>query len=267
MPPSPDSFALSNGITVLHFHKPSIPLVSITTLFAPGAPIDDPARPGLATLAADMLDEGAAGLDAIGFADAVSSLGATFDADASVETAHASMTVIKRNADRAIPLLADALIRPALQPEDWARVRTLHIENLRQQDDNPQVVAARVANRALFGDSSPYGRPLSGTRQSVESITIENVTSKSARSSVPSTPPSSSRATSRATKPERRSNAPSAAGQCPLQNRSPKLSPPMRTPPPASESSSSIAPEPYRPSSASPCPRLHTTRPRGPSTP
>ncbi|MCW5768003.1 MAG: insulinase family protein [Phycisphaeraceae bacterium] len=178
MPPSPDSFALSNGITVLHFHKPSIPLVYITTLFAPGAPIDDPARPGLTTLAADMLDEGAADLDAIGFADAVSSLGATFDAAASVETAHASMTVIKRNADRAIPLLADALIRPSLQPEDWARVRTLHIENLRQQDDNPQIVAARVANRALFGDSSPYGRPLSGTRQSVESISIENVTSK-----------------------------------------------------------------------------------------
>ncbi len=178
MPPTPVTFTLSSGVRVMHFPKPSIPMVSMTVLFTPGAPIDDPARPGTVTLAADMLDEGAGDLDALEFADAITSLGATFDASASVETAQASMTVIKRNLDKATSLLADAVIRPAMEEDDWTRVKALHLENLRQQDDNPQVVAARVANRALFGDASPYGRPLSGVRASVEPMTLEAVTAK-----------------------------------------------------------------------------------------
>lgn len=177
-PPTPTPFTLSSGIKVLHFHKPTIPMVAMTALFSPGAAIDDPSRPGLVTLAADMLDEGAGDLDALQFGDAITSLGATFDASAGVESAQVSMTVIKRNLDKAASLFADTLIRPALEEDDWARVRSLHLENLRQQDDNPQVVAARVANRALFGDTSPYGRPLSGTRASVEPMTLAQVTDK-----------------------------------------------------------------------------------------
>lgn len=177
-PPAPTSFKLSSGIQVLHFHKPAIPMVAMTALFTPGAAIDDPERPGLVTLAADMLDEGAGDLDALQFTDAITSLGATFDASASVESAQVSMSVIKRNLDKAASLLADALIRPAMEEDDWARVQSLHLEHLRQQDDNPQVVAARVANRLLFGDASPYGRPLSGTRASVEPLTLTQVTDK-----------------------------------------------------------------------------------------
>lgn len=178
MPPTPTEFTLSSGVRVLHFPKPSIPMVSMTVLFTPGAPIDDPARPGTITLAADMLDEGTGDLDALQFADAITSLGATFDASAGVETAQASMTVIKRNLDKATTLLADAVIRPSMEEDDWARVKALHLENLRQQDDNPQIVAARVANRMLFGDASPYGRPLSGVRASVEPMTLEEVTKR-----------------------------------------------------------------------------------------
>jgi zinc protease len=177
-PPEPASFMLANGVKVLHFHKPAIPMVAMTALFAPGAAIDDPQRPGLVTLATDMLDEGAGDLDALEFTDAVTSLGATFDASASVESAQVSMTVIKRNLDKAASLFADSIIRPSMEEDDWSRVQSLHLENLRQQDDNPQVVAARVGNRALFGDESPYGRPLSGTRASVEPMTLADVADK-----------------------------------------------------------------------------------------
>lgn len=177
-PPAPEKVTLSNGIDVLVFSKPAVPMVSMTVLFTPQTPLDDASSPGLGTLAADMLDEGAGEYDALAFGEAVTSIGATFDASTGVETAQVSMTVIKRNLAKGADLLADALTRPHMDQEDWDRVKALHLENLRQQDDNPQVVAARVANRLLFGDASPYGRPIAGTQKSVGSLTLEDVKRK-----------------------------------------------------------------------------------------
>lgn len=180
-PPTPVSFTLSSGVDVMLFQKPSIPLVSVAALFAPGAPIDDPAAPGIAALAADMLDEGSGEMDALAFGDRVTSIGATLSINAEAESAQASMSVIKRNLAEGVSLLAAAITNPAMEQDDWDRVKSLHLENLRQQDDNPTVVAARVSNRLLFGDSSPHGRPISGTRQSVEPLTLEDARERASR--------------------------------------------------------------------------------------
>ena len=60
-----------------------------------------------------MLGEGAGDLDATAFADTMQSLGATFGAGAGHESATVSLTVLKRNVDKAMGLLSDAVLRPA----------------------------------------------------------------------------------------------------------------------------------------------------------
>jgi predicted Zn-dependent peptidase len=105
-------------------------------------------------------------------------LGATYDAGANVESASAHMTVLKRNFDKASALLADAVRRPRMEAADWDRVKSLHLEELKQQDDEPTIVAARVGLRALFGDESPYGWSTDGTVQTVNTFTLDNVKSE-----------------------------------------------------------------------------------------
>ena len=180
-PPAPNAFTLSNGVRVLHFQKPEIPLAAISVLFAPGVPVDDPDSPGLAWLAADMLDEGSGELDAIAFNDRVTSLGASLAIDCDTESIQATMSVIERNLGEAISLLASAVTRPSMEQDDWDRVKSLHMENLRQQDDNPTIVAARVSNRLLFGDASPFGRPIAGSRRTVEPLTLADAKDRVAR--------------------------------------------------------------------------------------
>lgn len=173
-PAEPEKFTLSNGIEVRFWRRVELPLVSVELLVRSGA-TSDGAHAGLATLTADMLDEGAAGKDALAFGDALDALGATFDTDADRASSSASLFVLQRNFPKALQLLADAIERPNLAEADWERVRTLHMEELRQAQDNPMAVASRVATRELFGDKHPYGKHVDGTLASVEGITLPDV--------------------------------------------------------------------------------------------
>ena len=174
-PEKPETFALKNGVPVMFWRRPELPLVSAQVVFVPGGPLDAPAKAGRSGLTAQMLEEGAGELNAVQFGDAMQSLGASFGTWASMESAGASVTVLKRSFDEAAGLMADAIIRPRMQKEDWDRVVRLHLEALKEQDDNPQVLAGRVGQRVLFGTENPYGWPTSGTPETVTGLTLDEV--------------------------------------------------------------------------------------------
>ncbi|HLQ36268.1 MAG TPA: pitrilysin family protein, partial [Planctomycetota bacterium] len=176
VPPAPEQFQLHNGMPVLLWHRPQLPLVALRVQFQPDdVLVTDPARAGLPALTAAMLREGAGDLDALAFAQAMQSLGAAFAIGVDQEAATASLTVLKRNFARAAALVADALRRPRLQPADWERVKRLHLEQLRQQDDEPELVADRIAQRVLYGADNPYGWPVDGEQATVEPLSLADV--------------------------------------------------------------------------------------------
>ena len=144
-------------------------------LFANGRVQNLPATAGLTELTANMLQQGASDRDAVAFADAVQELGATLSIGADAESAVASLTVLRRNLDAAADLLVDALRRPRFTAEDFAREHRLWLEDLRQQDDQPQAVAGRAAARLLFGAQNPYGWPSGGTVATVSPLTLAMV--------------------------------------------------------------------------------------------
>jgi zinc protease len=180
VPQAPVSFKLKNGIPVMLWPRPELPLVSTTVLFRPGTPLDDAAHAGRSSLAAAMLEEGAGDLDSVAFGDAVQSLGAAFGAGAGAESATVSMTVVKRNLGAATGLLADALRRPRMDPADWDRVQRLHLEDLTLSEDDPGTVASWVGSRVLYGDASPYAWPAEGSRATVEGLTLDEVKAQQA---------------------------------------------------------------------------------------
>lgn len=172
-PIAPTQFALRNGIRVWLWNKPELPLVAVSLRVNPGRPINEPATAGLCDLAATMLGEGAGERDALQFDEAMQALGASFDTAADQTSLGASLFVLKRNFEPAAALMADALLRPRLQPADWDRIKKLHLDDLRQQDEEPTIIAGRVAARTLFGEAHPYGMPVEGTPETVEPLTLE----------------------------------------------------------------------------------------------
>ncbi len=179
-PPAPETFTLANGLPVMLWTRPELPLVSMEVLLTPGGVLDAPASAGLSDLTAEMLGEGAGTLDAEQFSDAVQALGATFAVGASLESASASLTVVKRNLAKAADLAGLALRRPRLAPADFSRLHRLRLDELTRQEDEPAIVASRVGLRALYGDASPLAWPAAGTRATVEGITLDAVRARHA---------------------------------------------------------------------------------------
>lgn len=174
-PQPPETFTLSSGVPVLVWRRPELPLAALSLVVRPGGALDTPEQAGLAELTMSMLDEGAGDLDALAFSTAMQSLGAQFGAGAGQETASVTLTSLKRNFGKAVALFTDAVRRPRLDAKDWQRVKALHLDDLKQAEDEPNAVAANVAARLLYGDKNPFGWPAAGTTESVTKIDLEQI--------------------------------------------------------------------------------------------
>lgn len=174
-PAAPQSFVLSGGTKVLLWQRQDLPLVALRLLISPGGALAAPNQAGVAYLTADMMGEGAGGLDAVQFADSIQKLGAIFGAYADQETLSVDLTVLKRNFPAAASLFADAIRKPRFTETDWERVHRLHLEDLESQLSEPTIVAGRVATRKLFGEDHPYAMPVPGTPTTVKAITLDQI--------------------------------------------------------------------------------------------
>ncbi len=169
----PDTFALSNGITVHYWQRKELPLTNMTVMFPYGTTSDPKGRAGLATLTADMLDEGCGTLSAVAFADALDQLGASFNVSSGLESTTASLSVLSRNFGEALALASSAIMAPRFDSKEWRRVHDLHVQELKQRLDQPTYVASTVSMRAFFGDLHPFSRPRLGTVVTAQATALE----------------------------------------------------------------------------------------------
>ncbi|HSI73213.1 MAG TPA: insulinase family protein, partial [Fimbriimonas sp.] len=173
-PPLPAEFTIG-ATKVYYWHRPELPLMSMTTVFRPGATLDPADKAGRTAMMAEMLDEGAGSRDAQQFENALEQIGATFGAGASLQAVTASMSVTATNFSQGLSLYADALLRPRFDAAEWDRVKRTTIAGLEQQIDDPGTVARQVALREYFGWNHPFGRPVSGTATTVEKLSLEEI--------------------------------------------------------------------------------------------
>lgn len=173
--PDPVRTELTNGVPVYTVAAPSLPLVSVRLMLPTGS-IDDPAdRQGLAALTTRMLSESAGSRSAIEQAAALDALAADLDFSVGRESLILQLDVHRDALADALPLAADALLRPAWSPDDFARVESQHISSVQAALDNNSVVAGRVADAQWWGPEHPYGRPHDGTVASASDTLITHL--------------------------------------------------------------------------------------------
>ncbi len=173
--PEPTVVTLSNQIPVYVFERHQLPIVVCSVVLEPAGTIDTPQKAGLGALLADMSEEGAGDRDSVAFAQAASNLGAKIDASSDTESLTLSLGVLARNFEPAAALLADATLRPRLQPADFDRVKAVHLDDLHERDDEPVEVASLLAKRMLIDNKSRYAWPGDGTIATVTPLTLDDV--------------------------------------------------------------------------------------------
>lgn len=172
--PEVQRFTLSNGLPVWLVERPGVSLVTLQLLMPAGAVADPSDLPGLASLTAAMLTEGTTNRSATQIAEELDFLAANLNAGTGRETAVVTLTTLARNFEPALDLFADVVINPAFQPADWQRIQQQRLTSLLQSLDQPAAIAGQEFARIVYGEH-PYGRPLQGTPESVQTISPEDL--------------------------------------------------------------------------------------------
>jgi zinc protease len=168
--PEVEHFRLVNGLEVVLMERHDVPLVQMNLLVRAGS-VDDPAgREGLATLAADMVSDGAAGRSALEIADAFEQLGARFFSTASEHATTLGLRAQTARLPEALTVLADVVLRPDFPAEELERRRTQRITGLIRRHDEPAAIAGDLLVQRLYGDAHPYGRLAGGSEGSLRAM-------------------------------------------------------------------------------------------------
>lgn len=175
---------LANGVQLVLATQSSVPMVAIACLVDGGARLDPPGKAGLAGLTASLLGEGTKGRSSQEIARLVDSLGASLRTSAGQDWIEVGATVLARDFETGVDLIARSLREPTFPPEEVSRIRTEVLGELKASDDNPHMVAQRAFRKATFGNA-PYGHPVDGTPEAVKRLSREDVVAFHRREIVP----------------------------------------------------------------------------------
>jgi predicted Zn-dependent peptidase len=175
--PPVDHLKLSNGIPVIYMKKSQVPLVQINIIVKAGSVNDPAGQAGLASLTADMLDEGTGKLGPLELADKIAYLGAKITTSADYHTTRITLHTLKSKLDSSLALLAAITLNPSFPEKELDRLRKERLTTLMQWHDNPSVIASVLFNNVVFSKDHPYGRTTLGGESFLRNVTADNIKS------------------------------------------------------------------------------------------
>src|SRR6202050_1514034 len=173
--PTPTSFTLSNGLTVLQSPGTTMPIVSATLVVKTGGDANPLDKPGLASFTSAMLTQGTATRTAPQIADDTAQLGASLGAASSKDASSASVQSLRKNFPAALDLMADVVLHPNFPQAEMERQRGSRLGDLVQAEADPGTVALMAAEASLYGPMHAYGFIELGTSASVKMMTRDDL--------------------------------------------------------------------------------------------
>jgi len=175
--PEYERVELQNGAVLLLSEKHDVPLIGLRAVLRGGAVTDPSGRGGLASLFAGLLEYGANERDAAAFAEAVASVGGELSVSGGAESITISANFLSRDVELMLELVTDMLQQPALDEEEFAKLRDRSIDLIKAaKGSNPRDLLPSYGRAFLFGEH-PYGNPVGGSESSLAEITHEDVLS------------------------------------------------------------------------------------------
>jgi len=145
------------------------PVIAMRFAFRGGAALDPEGKEGLAEMVSGLLDEGAGPLDSQAFQRRLADLAITLRFDADRDFFGGRLETLTENRREAFDLLRLAVTEPRFDAEPVERIRSQILAGLRREEEDPDTQAYRKLFRVLF-PGHPYGRPVSGTQETIQAI-------------------------------------------------------------------------------------------------
>ena len=171
---APTRQALPNGVVVISQEHRASDIVAVQLWLRVGGRDEAPAELGLSHYLEHMLFKGTPTRPPGSIDAEVEGLGGNSNAFTSYDFTHYDLVVPVSGLRAAAALLADIAVNAAFVPAELESEKKVVFEEMNLTEDDPERFLQRRLTEAAY-PAHPYGRPLLGTRELVESLTRETL--------------------------------------------------------------------------------------------
>jgi len=166
-----------NGIKVIGAKSDEIPMLSLLFTIKGGHQMEslNPAKAGVASLTASMLNEASEKYSAEEISSKLSKLGSTISFSGGTNQTTIWVESLTKNLDSTLALLEERLLHPKFDQEDFDRLKKQRLETIANQKTQPGVVASNVFSRLLYGEGNIKAIPTIGNATTVSTLTLDDV--------------------------------------------------------------------------------------------
>jgi predicted Zn-dependent peptidase len=143
--------------------------ISIGVWLTRGSRHESAERGGIAHFVEHMLFKGTATRTAEEIAQEIDSIGGQLDAFTAKEYASYYIKVLDEHLPLALDILSDIVLNPSFSVEDIEREKKVVVEEIKMVEDTPDDLVHELFTQG-FWENHPLGRPILGTKDTVESF-------------------------------------------------------------------------------------------------
>ena len=166
---------LANGMRVYGIEQHELPLIQYSIELKGGHFLDPIEKSGTASLLATLMMEGTKNKTPQELEEAIEKLGASISMRASNESISINVNTLARNYDKTLALVEEILLEPRWDEEEFDLARTATLNSLKRQDADPNTIARNTFLRLVYGKDHIFATSRSGSVESVENITIDDL--------------------------------------------------------------------------------------------
>jgi len=165
---------LPNGLTVLSEYMPGVRSVALGAWVRAASVHEKREKMGISHMLEHMVFKGTPTRTPRDLALALEILGGSLDAYTSREHTSYQAHVLDEHVGQAAEVLADLIFRPLLRQNDLDLEKNVVLEEICTVEDTPDDLVFELHNELLWGEH-PYGYSILGTRESVKSLTADDL--------------------------------------------------------------------------------------------
>jgi zinc protease len=167
--------SLSNGIKILGVDTDETPTVFLNIAIEGGSLLNALAKPGVAAMTAQMMNESTLLFSNVEIANRLALLGSNVSFAASGRYTNVYVSSLSKNLPETLVILQEMLFSPGFNEDDFVRLKQNTLQGLQQALKSPSVLASRARDIVLFGDKTILGMPEGGTTESVQAISLDDL--------------------------------------------------------------------------------------------
>jgi zinc protease len=164
---------LDNGLRVLVKNRPTVPMVSMFTVFQGGARLEQRDKSGLSMLATRSLLKGTRSYGGDDIVNTIEGLGGRIETIASFDVTGAYISILSEYLDDALPVYKEILREPKFAREKVEKEKTKLLKELAKRHDHPVYQSIDKLFAHVFGDH-PYAYPFIGDESQLAVLTDED---------------------------------------------------------------------------------------------